>query len=408
MKRDIPDYHLKPHEPSNPQNWYKAYKKLKAEASKTSSDAEAMLKAELSTIKSARETNTAEVASTERGLGLYRTNAPGPSRRAIANYGYQSGRTGSKGANKMTLMEKIRREARGAKTTVMSRPMHELQKKQNGVVNAPAKFVEDVKKMKVLQHMDAKKVIVATPKRPGDYVAMGDIATARTCTPPIRGPRRQVERPKPQPATANGVRPYDMTEDREARLRALKSGKPQTCTAREAPCTNHASRHTANSLTLDFLETDSDNDSGDAIIHSPRKRQVDEDDEFFGARPSTDKRPRGEDGNEVDEFFGDHETGHNKKHHLDDDNSIRPPRKSRKPAITSSDDAVPILSHKPQKPCSATALNDDWRARSQSPMKPSPTSSPGPAASPRLQATKRKREAHSLFHAGPKKVPRPA
>jgi elongin-A len=81
MKRDIPDYHLKPHVPENPRSWYKAYRKLKKEASKAASDAEVALKATLSGIKNEKEQNTAEVASSAAGAALWRsTDAPGPSR----------------------------------------------------------------------------------------------------------------------------------------------------------------------------------------------------------------------------------------------------------------------------------------------------------------------------------------
>lgn len=142
IKRDIPDWNLKPHEPKDPKNWWKVYRKLKEEAREASTANEAILKAALANIKSEKEQNTVEIASSARSRDLAVAR---PSRRARIHYNYVSGRAGSKGANKMTLMERIRKEARDAKVSKMNRPMHELQKRATTVKEAPQRFVEDLK-----------------------------------------------------------------------------------------------------------------------------------------------------------------------------------------------------------------------------------------------------------------------
>ncbi|KIX93119.1 uncharacterized protein Z520_11176 [Fonsecaea multimorphosa CBS 102226] len=270
IKRDIPDWDTKRHEPSNPKNWYKVYKKLKAEATKDSSNDEAMLKAALADIQKGKEQNTAEIASTARSVGLYSSsNAPGPSRKARIAWNYISGKTGSKGASKMTLLEKIRKEARNAKAAKMNRPMHELHKKQTGVVKAPAQFVEEVKKMKVLQATEAKKHLSPPPKRPVSGV--GTTGTVGTSRPPMHAPPTQASKPKPQPAVANGGKPYDLTSDRESRLRALKSGRPVSRVVADPK----ESQNTNGSLTLDFLEDSEDDDSNQG--QPKRKRDAADD-----------------------------------------------------------------------------------------------------------------------------------
>ncbi|OCT48632.1 hypothetical protein CLCR_04846 [Cladophialophora carrionii] len=388
MKRDIPDYELKPHIPTNPMSWYKVYKKLKKEASKAASDAEAVLKATLSGIKSLKEENTAEVVSTERGNALYSSaNAPGPSRRGRIMYNYMSGRTGSKGANKMTLMEKIRKEAKSAKTGVMGRPMHELQKKHNGVVSAPAQFVEDVKRMKVLQQVEARKALTPPPKRSLSTTAMGAGASARTSTPPMHAPGSRPPKPRPHPAAANGLEPYDLTSDREARLRALKAGKPippkptvpdsalppsPTLLAPTMQSTSDAN----GTLTLDFLESDSDHEPAQDTHKPGKTRQREADDALFGrsTTPSVKRKRDAED-----------DSGLPRKvlRPVSDDDVSPPPQKLSR--HRSGEEVSP--SRNLLKP---TILDADLLARSRSPLKLSP------ASSPRMQPVK-KRQAASLF-----------
>ena len=397
MKRDIPDYNTKPHVPGNPQSWYKAYKKLKKEASKESSDALKALEATLSGIKNAKEQNTAEVASSAVGAALWeRTDAPGPSRRARQVYGYMSGKTGSKGASKMTVMQKIRKEARGSGPSLMARPMHELKKKYHGVTTAPVSFVEDVKRMKVLQQVDNKKAAIAFSGR--------GIGISRASAAPWDLPPKHL----PQPAAVSGVEPYDLTNDREARLQALKSGKSlPPMPPRPVYDPKTVSNNVNGSLTLDFLETDSSDESAEAkkpagkrqreeidglfdeIKKPSMKRARDDVDDLFDDKPSK-KSQREED----DELFGTVPRPSRKRHAIsdDDDDDISPPPKISKispPAVEAK--VSPPLSKHP-KPLSAQNETLRPMSRTGSPLRMSP------ANSPRLQATKmKKREAPSLF-----------
>ncbi|KAK5272506.1 hypothetical protein LTR99_001897 [Exophiala xenobiotica] len=230
IKRDIPDWHLKPHEPEDPKNWWKVYRKLKEEVRQKALRDESILKATLANIKNEKEQNTAVIA-TGRHLPLQ-----GPGRRAKIHYDYISGRTGSKGAHKMSLMEKIRKEARDGKASKMNRPMHELQKRATAVKAPPQQFVEDMKR---------KTTKAMSPPLPP--------ATVRTSRPPLHAPR---------PTAPPAREAYDLTADREARLRALKNG---TAHPASAPA---AEKQPSSNLTLTFLE---DSDGEDKEVEQPRK-----------------------------------------------------------------------------------------------------------------------------------------
>lgn len=155
------------------------------------------LKAALANIQDQKNQNVAQLVS--------RKELPRPggaSRRQNITYNYISGKTGSKGANKMSLMEKIRKETRDAKSARLSRPTHALPKKESLVTRAPQRFLQDLK-------LTATSV-PSSPNRP-------------PVTNPIRPPRPPLLLARSKaPASAST---YDVTQDREARLRSLKDGK---------------------------------------------------------------------------------------------------------------------------------------------------------------------------------------
>jgi hypothetical protein len=184
-----------------------------------------MLKAALANIKNEKDQNVAQIAT--------RTLLPQqPARRARIYHNYISGKTGSKGASKMTLMEKIRKETRDAKASKMNKPMHELKKRATTITKPPLQFVEDLKKRPTPnpQTSPPPKVQVRAPR------------------PPLHG-RRPIE----PPVSA----PYDLSIDREARLRALKHGLPKP--------EGRAGDIAGGDLTADFLE-----DSDDEEIMEPK------------------------------------------------------------------------------------------------------------------------------------------
>lgn len=217
IKRDIPDWEQKRHEPNDPKNWYKVYRKLKKEAHENSIADEAILKAALANINNEKEQNVAQMST--------KTMFPEqPARRARIFHNYISGKTGSKGASKMTLMDKIRKEARDSRASKMNKPMHELKKRATTVDKPPMQFVEDLK------HRPTSNSQTSPPPK----------AQTRAPRPPLHGPRVV------GPAMGTS---YDLTADREARLRALKNGAPKRTERREDKA--------GGDLTADFLE-DSD------------------------------------------------------------------------------------------------------------------------------------------------------
>jgi hypothetical protein len=442
IERDIPNHerYLQRYAPADPTGWYDAYKKMRKLANKAELNAEAALKAALKGAQSEKEQQVVEVVGSAKRAALWiSSDAPGPNKRARMSYNYNSGKTGSKGAHKMTVMEKIRKEARSFKTGVMDRPMHELKKKFNGVSKPPPSFVEELKRKKEQQAEQAQRAL----SRP-----------AQTTKP--LAPWEQPPKPKVQPAKASGVEPYDMTSDREARLRALKAGKPLPSRVSSPP---PATGKQKQNLTVDFLESDSDVEAPPVNVQ-PKKRRREEDDDIFGSSGASDTsndyqklnssngRPvkkraiinsghdrsakmraasnSGSDSassapsarrrqiEEDDELFGDFQPSKKRKAILQDDSDVSPPPTMSKPSINGHSSALkpsrppnttttssPKISKLPAKthlsPHPATTSNH-YKLPAQNLHSDSATSPANSARnSPMLKPTMRKREAHSLF-----------
>lgn len=223
IKRDIPNWDTKPHQPSNPKNWYKVYRKLKNEAKLEMAAGEEKLKAALNIINTNREQNTAQVIKQD-----YAPVRP-TNRGKYVTYNL-GGRTGSnRGAStsKMGVLERLRYQARDAASKKMSRPTHELSHRSALVKRAPTAFVEDLKHDHKIRTSPTR-----TTHRPAQ-------------TSNVRAPKPPLHKPPPVSA------PYSVMQDREARLKALKSGKQQK--------PQNSDNETAR-LTVDFLEDDDEVD----------------------------------------------------------------------------------------------------------------------------------------------------
>jgi hypothetical protein len=166
------------------------YRKLKQEAQNDLDQDAEKLKAAFANIKDEKEQNLAQW-KTRREL----PQQPGSFRQRMV-HNYISGKTGSKGANKLSLMEKIRKEARDTKNLRMAIPTKDLKKQASTVTKAPKDFLEEARKPQ-------ERLAHTSPTRPA----------IRAAAPPMA-----ISRP--------GTSSDDMSFlDQEARLRALTSGR---------------------------------------------------------------------------------------------------------------------------------------------------------------------------------------
>ncbi len=164
------------------------YRKLKQEAHDDMNKGAKELKAAFANIANEKEQNLAQMKSRRE---LPRAGDVGMRQRMV--HGYTSGKTGSKGAHAMSAIEKIRREAAGPRRII---PTKDLKKQASTVTKAPQDFLEDRRRA-------PERRIQTSPAR----------APVRAAAPPMA-----LAHPRP---AANDI----SFQDREARLRALTSGR---------------------------------------------------------------------------------------------------------------------------------------------------------------------------------------
>ncbi|MCJ1254190.1 hypothetical protein MMC24_002004 [Lignoscripta atroalba] len=181
IKRDIPKWEEKPHEPKNPENWYKVYRKLRLESQKeVDKDAE-ILKAAMDGIKNERAKHTSKVVDPKTvprlprmgGMrvegGRIRTTQSSPGNPAILSF--------TSGSKTKTLtgkgvLEKARREARelslfSASKSLLSTPTHKLNGKATQIRNAPRGLVDEHRKPAAPSYSDtsARPTTIFAPRK---------------------------------------------------------------------------------------------------------------------------------------------------------------------------------------------------------------------------------------------------
>ena len=197
MQKDIPKFSLtQPHRPSDPKNWYKVYRKLKKQADAEVAQGAEKLKAAFASIKQEKEQMLAKT-TTRAAVPGRRQNNSGVSRSNWA--------PSMKG---LTASERIRRQVDDTARARMLRERNELKMKKQlkasayqnpaKVAVAPRSMVEEIKRNEA---PPPASIIRAPGRRPSGLT--GD-------------ERRKV-------AGASASAPYDLMQDREARLKAMQT-----------------------------------------------------------------------------------------------------------------------------------------------------------------------------------------
>lgn len=184
IKRDVPQWEDKPHEPSNPQSWYKVYRKLRTDSIKEIEEDARALEAALKGIKTEQAKHTIKHVhpSTvpklpKMGGMIYATSLPHfkkpkkppPPKPTALNFAAGSRTKTLTGAG---VMNKARREAKQlslciSKSSKLAKPTHELMNRAAGVYYAPDNFVDDYRRPVVPKAVDptVKQSTIFVPKR---------------------------------------------------------------------------------------------------------------------------------------------------------------------------------------------------------------------------------------------------
>lgn len=198
IKRDVPNWRNKTHEPKNPKNWFKVYRNLKAEADLEEKQAEEMLKQRMSKIK--KDESTWKVAPPTKAIPERNTRNKGVAmqfHRGSDNNGLRF-TTGTKTKDFMQAARRQAAESKLQKTGVLARPSNML---NNGM--APRKIAQ------APQHMVEDRQRQADAARQNAQRASGASTSKGRSTAPM----------------SLAARAADDLRAREERLRAVREGR---------------------------------------------------------------------------------------------------------------------------------------------------------------------------------------
>jgi elongin-A len=251
IKRDIPNWRNKPHEPTNPESWWKVYKKLKREADLEERKAEQMLKDKMSDIK--KEENTWKVAPPTQAIPEKKGRNKGTAmqfQRGSDNNGLRF-TTGSKTKDFFQSVRRQAAESHLQKKGVLSRPTNML---NNGVaakriMQAPQHMVED--RQRQVEHgrqisqraSDAREPEVEAPRTSLAARAAHDLKVREDRLKAVRE-GRPVSTPLPAPSpakpTSTATRTGFMGMKAPSTSAAFETPKGSSSTAR--PTANSSSK----------------------------------------------------------------------------------------------------------------------------------------------------------------------
>jgi elongin-A len=209
IKRDIANWEKRPHEPKNPELWWKVYKKLKREVDQEAKEAEEVLRQRMSDLQAQRTANTITAPT----MMMPETTGR-PVHRGPKNF--------SRTADKSTL-----RFTAGSKTkNVMDRARRETAEaklRRQGPLTTATHLLATSRVRQAPQSMIDARVTEAATRPQGFKLSRDATASIGRALP------------KPQPQQSG-------LADREARLKALQSGNAPTSMAAHtslAPGTNY-------------------------------------------------------------------------------------------------------------------------------------------------------------------------
>ena len=210
MRRDVPGFESKPHQPADPKNWYKVYLKLKRESENDMTRGEEQLLASLNKIQEEKASKVAEIKDWKKMPRIPRMASdntflkPRVSQKLLGRPDPPT-ESPSRKTKASTLMEKIKKEARGARAarTTAANLISQARTSSNYQVNrSPQQTLDEIRKA------EAEK-IRAEQKKPS--------------TSPEQDTKLQSRTPR------SVVRPLSVSDremlNRETRLRAIAAGK---------------------------------------------------------------------------------------------------------------------------------------------------------------------------------------
>ena len=305
IKRDVPNWRNKPHEPSNPLSWHKVYFRLKKEADLEERRAEELLKQKMSKIK--KDEDSWKVAPPTKAIPERQSRNKGVAmqfQRGSDNNGLRF-TTGTKTKDFMQSVRRQAAESKLQKSGVLARPSNML---NNGtaarkIMQAPQHMVEDIQRQAGLERPQAR-----------------------------RSPE-QIARPAASPAMSLAARAAHDLKMREERLKAVREGRtPVASSTLPTPLdgkkrsTRPSVEHTPTTRITGSASTDSRSEDGGLssykrgdLSDSNRRKKISSPPSTHEATSSRFSGRTAGTMHELDELFGNDNVDFSTKRHRSDD-----------------------------------------------------------------------------------------
>jgi elongin-A len=140
IKRDIPDWETKPHEPRDPKNWPKVYKKLKREAEEEKRMQEERLREQMRALQGERGKNQTQIVEGRLGTVYGSYGRPKP-RGTTSNWGERSGAPRPTGRVALDKLKRGMFDQKIARPKASRLPAHLLEQRKGQVARAPERLV---------------------------------------------------------------------------------------------------------------------------------------------------------------------------------------------------------------------------------------------------------------------------
>lgn len=263
LKRDIPNYDSRMPDGwrdtifavENADRWHKVYTKLRKQVEKETQEQNERLMGELRGADQKEPIKISSSLTDPRRAHMRNRKGWAEAKYDLNKDLYRSGPGSGKASAGASFFEKLNRNAVAKSSARMRTPTHKLKPVFNKEVKrAPMGLVEDLKERQEIlkQQREVQKEKERLAKEGGDaQIRAPRSSRDGRSAPPLHGPNT---------AKANGGQPYDLTQDREARLRNLKTGGGAQASPAKA---RQPTKQEIAQLTEDFLEDDDDED--DAI-----------------------------------------------------------------------------------------------------------------------------------------------
>jgi elongin-A len=223
IKRDIPNYAKKPHEPRDPKNWGKVYRKLKRESEQEEEQQKNALKEQLQALQNNRKGQQTTIIE-----GRI-SQAPSARRKGFSFSGGAYGRSAAPAKTGKVAFDAVKRsifDQKQARPKASMMPAHMLADRKRTVAQAPAAMIRQAARAEVNE--GPQRMVLSK-------AASASVAARKASAPITSRPPNITSRPMARPSAASPPKPTPRVKLPEGQSFSAPKLEPAVKRRREEP-----------------------------------------------------------------------------------------------------------------------------------------------------------------------------